>query len=100
MAVLNIDIRNLYLLLYMKMDCLFIIYILLHRVFVAAHGIFSCGMRTLSFGMRVRSSSPTRDRTWFPALGVRSLTHWTTREVSKIDCSYPFFLLVIVLSMV
>ena len=49
-------------------------------VFVAACGIFSCGKQTLSCGM------------WDPvpwsgikpgpsALGVQSLSHWTTREV-------------------
>ena len=31
----------------------------------------------------VESSSLTRDRTWAPALGVQSLSHWTTREVSR-----------------
>ena len=29
----------------------------------------------------VKSSSLTRDQTWFPALGAQSLSHWTTREV-------------------
>ena len=30
---------------------------------------------------QVESSSLTRDRTGSPALGTRSLSHWTTREV-------------------
>ena len=29
----------------------------------------------------VGSSSLTRDQTWAPSLGVRCLSHWTTREV-------------------
>ena len=29
----------------------------------------------------VGSSSLTRDRTWAPALGAWSLSHWTTRQV-------------------
>ena len=29
------------------------------------------------------SSSLTRDRTWAPALGAQSLSHWTTEEVSQ-----------------
>ena len=38
----------------------------------------------LSCNMHAGSSSQTRDRTGPPALGARSLTHWTTREVSLI----------------
>ena len=53
----------------------------LRWVLVAACGIFSCGMRTLSCSMHVGSSSPTRNRTQPPSLGAWSLTHWTTREV-------------------
>ena len=48
---------------------------------VAACGLLSCGMRTLSCGMHVESSSLTRDQTQAPALGVWSLIHCTTSEV-------------------
>ena len=41
----------------------------LHRVLVAAGGLFSCGMRTLSCGMHVGSSSLTRDQTPAPCIG-------------------------------
>ena len=42
---------------------LFFLYLViwLHWVLVAARGLFSCGMRTLSCGMHVGSSSLTRD---------------------------------------
>ena len=53
----------------------------LRRVWVAAGGLLSCGMRTLSCGMHVGSSSLTRDQTWAPALGTRSLNRCTTTEV-------------------
>ena len=36
---------------------------------VAARGLLSCGMRTLSCGMHVGSSSLTRDQTWTPCIG-------------------------------
>ena len=53
----------------------------LRRVLVAACGLLSCGMQTLTCGMRVGSSSLTRDEPRLPALGAQSLNHWTTREV-------------------
>ena len=37
-------------------------------ILVAEGGLLSCGMRTLSCGMPVGSSSPTRDRTWAPCI--------------------------------
>ena len=62
---------------------LFIYYLSwLHRVLVAAHGIFvvacgllSCGRQTLSCGMHAGSSSPTRDQTCAPL-------HWECRVLS------------------
>ena len=51
---------------------------------VAAGGLLSCGMQTLSCGMHVGSSSLTRDRTQTPALGAQSLNHGTTREVPEV----------------
>ena len=61
----------------------------LHWVLAAACGIFivacrllSCCIQTLSCGMHVGSSSPTRDRTQDPELGACSLSHLITREVS------------------
>ena len=41
----------------------------LHRVLVAACGIFSCGMQNLSCGMHAGSNSLTRDRTRAPCIG-------------------------------
>ena len=51
-----------------------------YRIFVAARGIFSCGMWDLV------PHPGTEPRP--PELGARSLTHWTTREVppSVINC--------------
>ena len=44
--------------------------------------IFSCGMRTLSCGMNVGSTSPTPGiKPRPPASGAWRLPHWTTREV-------------------
>ena len=56
---------------------------------VAAHeplacGLLSCGMRTLSCGMHVGSSSLTRVEPGPPALGALSLNYCTTRKVPKI----------------
>ena len=45
------------------------LFIWLCWVLVAAYGLFSCGMRTLSCGMHVGSSSLTRDRTQAPCIG-------------------------------
>ena len=53
----------------------FLIFIYLHwplvvaGSLVAARGLLSCGMQTLSRGMHVGSSSLTRDRTWVPYIG-------------------------------
>ena len=46
------------------------------RVFVSAHRIFDlrCGLWDLVPGLRIEPRPP--------ALGVRSLSYWTTREVS------------------
>ena len=63
---------------------------------VAACGLLSCGMRTLSCGMHVGSISLTRDQTWAPALGAWSLNHCTTREVpGEISFIYLFIYLFI-----
>ena len=56
-------------------------------VLVLAHGIFNLSswhVNSYSFP-QVASSSPTRDRTWAPALGGWSLSHCTTREVPSKD---------------
>ena len=53
---------------------------------VVAFGIFSCSMRTLSCGMWDLVPKPGIEP-GPPALGARSLRHWTTREVPT-----PFFL--------
>ena len=45
------------------------LFIWLHRVLVAAGGLLSCGMWTLSCGMHVGSSSLTRDRTRAACIG-------------------------------
>ena len=51
-------------------------------IFVAARGIFSCGMQTLSCGMWDQVPWPgVKPR--LPALGMWSLSHWTTREVPR-----------------
>ena len=48
---------------------------------VAAGGLLSCDMWTLSCGVHVGSSSLTRDRTRIPCIGRQILNHWATREV-------------------
>ena len=60
------------------------LFICLRWVLVAALGIFSlhCGMQNLSL-WHVGSSSPTRDQTQAPCIGARSLSYWTTKEVSR-----------------
>ena len=50
---------------------------------VEAHGLLSCGMRTLSCGMRVGSSSLARIEPGPPALRAQSLNHCATREVPR-----------------
>ena len=45
------------------------LFIWLHRVLVVAGGLLGCGTWTLSCGMRVGSSSLTRDRTRAPCVG-------------------------------
>ena len=62
----------------------FLIFIWLHWVLVAACRIFSCGMRTLSFGMWDLVPWPGTEP-GLPALGVRSLSHWTIREVPSAE---------------
>ena len=51
-------------------------------IYLAALGI-SCGDLWLC---HVGSSFLTWDGTWAPALGVQSLSHWTTREVPVVLC--------------
>ena len=59
----------------------FIIFIYwLCQVSGAAHGIFSCGIQTLGCGMWDLVPWPGIEP-GPPALGARSLSHWTTREV-------------------
>ena len=60
------DVESLFLNKFLKKIYLFI---WLHWFLVAAHGLLSCGMWTLSCSMRVGSSSLTRDRTWAPCIG-------------------------------
>ena len=60
-----------------------------HRMFVVACGTFSCGTQTLSCGLLVAACMwdlvPWPGiKPWAPALGARSLTHWTTREVPQV----------------
>ena len=52
----------------------------LHWVLIAARGIFSCGLWTLSCGMWGLVPGPGIEL-GRPALGAWSLSHWTTREV-------------------
>ena len=54
---------------FFKKFSLFYVFIWLCRVLVAARGLLSCGMQTLSCGVRVGSSSPTSDRTRAPCVG-------------------------------
>ena len=58
----------------------FYLFIWPHQVSVEAHGIFSCGMQTLSCGMWDLVPWPGIEPRP-PALGVQSLSYWTTREV-------------------
>ena len=50
------------------------LFIYLHLVLVAAGGLLSCGMWSLSCGMHMGSSSLTRDRTWAPCIGSAVLS--------------------------
>ena len=52
----------------------------LHRVLVAAHGIFIAVCGLLRCGMQDLVPWPGIEP-WTPALGAWSLNHWTTREV-------------------
>ena len=67
-------------------------------IFVAACGIFvaACGIFVAACGLFICSmwdlSSLTRDRTGPPALGVQSLSLWTTREVPVPGFFFSFFL--------
>ena len=61
----------------------------LHWVSVAALGIFSCGMRTLSWGMWDQVLWP-RSEPRPPVLGVRSLSHWTSGEVPQVISIYLY----------
>ena len=47
----------------------FLFFFWLHQVLVAVRGLLSCGMRALSCGMHMGSSSLTRDQTRAPCLG-------------------------------
>ena len=61
--------------------CLIFINLLIqwHRVLVSALGIFSCCMQTLSCNLWDLVLPPGIEPR-LTALGVRSLSHWTTRE--------------------
>ena len=61
--VLGADIRIFFLIF------IYLLFIWLHWVLVAARWLLSCGMGTLSSGMHVGSSSLTRDRTQAPCIG-------------------------------
>ena len=54
------------------------------QFFVAACVIFSCGMRTFSWGMWNLVPWPGMEP-GPPALGAQSLSHWTTREVPVVS---------------
>ena len=56
------------------------LFICLHWVLAAAHGIFSCSRRPLSCSVWDLAPWP-RIEPGSPALGAWSLSHWTTREV-------------------
>ena len=58
------------------------LFIWLHWVLVAAHGIFHCGMRAWQACGMWDFSSLTRDWTRTPCIGRQILNHWTTREVA------------------
>ena len=70
---------------------IYFLFIWLHWVLAAAHGIFylSCSTRDLSCGMQTLSCSLWDLVPWLgikprlPALGMWSLSHWTTREVPR-----------------
>ena len=59
---------------------MYVLFIWRYRVFIAACGIFSCSMGTLSFGMWDLVPWPGI-KSGPHALGGQSLSHWTTREV-------------------
>ena len=59
---------------------LFVFVCLIHWVFFAVWGIFSCGMQTLSCSMYYLVPWPGIEPEP-PALREQSLSHWTTREV-------------------
>ena len=48
-------------------------YVCIYFILAASHGMWDL-------------SSPTRDQTHAPAVKVRSLNHWTTREVPSCQC--------------
>ena len=56
-------------------------------IFVAACGIFSYGMQTLSCGIWNQVSLPGIEARP-SAMGVQSLSHWTTREVPAMAYTY------------
>ena len=56
-------------------------------IFVAACGIFSYGMQTLSCGIWNQVSLPGIEARP-SAMGVQSLSHWTTREVPIMAYTY------------
>ena len=60
----------------------FYLFIWLYWVLVLVYGIFSCGMRTLSWGMSDLVAWPGIKPS-STALGVWSLSHWNTGEVPK-----------------
>ena len=66
------------------------LFIQLHRVLVAGHGILQCSPQILSCGTWAQLlcstwdlSSLTRDRTQVPCTSRQTLSHWTTREVPR-----------------
>ena len=62
-------------------------------VSVTIHGIFSCDMQTLSYGMWDLVPWP-RIEPGPPTLGAQSLNHWTTKDVpSNCLCNQPLLVL-------
>ena len=78
--------------LWASLGFLYIIFIWLLQVLVVAHGIIDlpCGMWTLCCGLWIHSCDTWDLVPWPgiepgpPALGVWSLSHWTTREIPSL----------------
>ena len=80
-AIISISVSLKIRLLYLK-KIILSFFIWLCRVLVVAHGIFSWGMRTLSYSMWDLVPWPGIGP-GPPALRAQNLSHWTTREVPE-----------------